>query len=287
MNEKIKNTIAIIFIILALGVIGYCGYRIYNKLNGNDASNNVVEKKETNNKEENNNEENNSVVENDSKNADMNKSVLLNLYDNGVIKSMDIREAITSEIDFTLDYGKINNHNVKIKIYVHNTGINRYQNSQYRQVLDVYVDENKYNLLDGEGSYVYHTGIGELFENLEIKINNMGILFMSNIKSLFYDQATQPFVLIYNKSNQYEFIGEKITNKYVRTENTTYGYYDKNNEESWPINVSADSIEYCKYDNSDDKDFCGGKAKVTCVTYDGKKESIKQQFEAYIHEQLC
>ena len=36
MNEKIKNTIAIIFIILALGVIGYCGYRIYNKLNGND-----------------------------------------------------------------------------------------------------------------------------------------------------------------------------------------------------------------------------------------------------------
>ena len=84
-----------------------------------------------------------------SKKADINKNLIQNLYDSKAVISLDASQAITKDIDFTLDYGKINDHNLKIKIY-NTESITTSSSISYTQKLDVYVDGKKYNLYNVE-----------------------------------------------------------------------------------------------------------------------------------------
>ena len=278
-----KNKILIIIgIILSLCIIGFCTYLLVDK------GNNVKKEEQQNNKQTNMKKETSSedsrsgktqLIKTDTTNADINKDLIHNLYDNKVIGSLSLTEANQTNIDFILDYGKINNHDVKIRVYNQKSGTSTPLGQPiYKQVLDVYVDDNMYNLLDVE---LVNNVIGEFFVKFKVKFNKMGIIFINNINSYKIDQLTSPFILIYNMNNKFEFIDENLVNQYVRTMKSKY--YNEDYEEYCYIEVQNDSITYCVYDNNAEEKANSHIAKIRKIKYDGvNKTVIGIEFEAVI-----
>lgn len=286
-----KNIVMWVFIIIMVGLVIWLGMYAKNensKLNQNNNTINNQNKKDINKEKENN--KNKRI--NKKQFINTNQTVIEKLYELNIVNSKNIEDINSQKIDYTIDYGLINEHNVKIKINFDMTGeiTNVYGKNYdvYKQIIDVYVDDNVYNLLNVNTDYhdFKRTKGALLLKHLKVNANNCGILIINNIENRMTSLPIKPFILIYNQKNEFKFI-DGITTQYSNSNSTNF---DANKS---PIKVDNEYVWYCKYINNHKYpenewgNDGNGLVDVKCIKYNGTTEEVYTEAkDVYIQERV-